>query len=148
MFNISLRVENLILKYDTANPYQLAKCLNFDIYELDLPSAIRGFLIRFLIRPLRRKCIVLNANLSELQKHIVLCHELGHARLHSGYGYYLSTNKPYYVPCRRENEANEFAIHLLSYSHDLDSDQLNMLIKDRRPDPVIVHQIINELISQ
>ena len=73
MFNIPLRVENLILKYDTANPYQLAKCLNFDIYELDLPSAIRGFLIR----PLRRKCIVLNANLSELQKHIVLCHELG-----------------------------------------------------------------------
>lgn len=81
MFNISLRVENLILKYDTANPYQLAKCLNFDIYELDLPSEIRGFLIR----PLRRKCIVLNSNLSELQKQIVLCHEIGHARLHSGY---------------------------------------------------------------
>ena len=75
--------------------------LKFDVFELDLPSEIRGFLVR----PLRRKCIVLNANLSELQKRIVLCHELGHARLHSGYGYYLSTNKPYYVPCRRENEA-------------------------------------------
>ena len=144
MFNISLRVENLILKYDTANPYQLAKCLNFDIYELDLPSAIRGFLIR----PLRRKCIVLNANLSELQKHIVLCHELGHARLHSGYGYYLSTNRPYYVPCRRENEANAFAIHILSYSHNLDAEQLNLLIKERRPDPKIIHEILNELIGQ
>ena len=64
MFNIPLRVENLILKYDTANPYQLAKCLKFDVFELDLPSEIRGFLVR----PLRRKCIVLNANLSELQK--------------------------------------------------------------------------------
>ncbi|WP_420488866.1 ImmA/IrrE family metallo-endopeptidase [Phascolarctobacterium faecium] len=72
MFNIPLRVENLILKYDTANPYQLAKCLKFDVFELDLPSEIRGFLVR----PLRRKCIVLNANLSELQKRIVLCHEL------------------------------------------------------------------------
>ena len=87
-------------------------------------------------------------NLSELQKRIVLCHELGHARLHSGYGYYLSTNKPYYVPCRRENEANEFAIHLLSYSHDLDAEHLNAIIKERRPDPMIVHKIINELISQ
>ena len=133
MFNIPLRVENLILKYDTANPYQLAKCLKFDVFELDLPSEIRGFLVR----PLRRKCIVLNANLSELQKRIVLCHELGHARLHSGYGYYLSTNKPYYVPCRRENEA-----------HDLDAEHLNAIIKERRPDPMIVHKIINELISQ
>ena len=144
MLNIPLRVGNLILKYDTANPYQLAKCLKFDIYELDLPPAIRGFLVR----PLRRKCIVLNVALSELQKNIVLCHELGHARLHSGYGYYLSINKPYYIPCRRENEANEFAIRLLSYIYDLDAEQLNAIIKERRPDPVIVHEIINELIGQ
>ena len=89
MFNIPLRVENLILKYDTANPYQLAKCLKFDVFELDLPSEIRGFLVR----PLRRKCMVLNANLSELQKGKDKCHELGHPRLHSAYANYLSTNK-------------------------------------------------------
>lgn len=144
MFNIPLRVGNLILKYDTTNPYELAKCLRFSIYELDLPSEIRGFLIR----PLRRKCIVLNANLSEIQKRIVLCHELGHARLHPGYGYYLNTNRAYYVPCRRENEANEFAIHLLSYSHDFDKEALKSSIENRRSNPMVVHQIINELISQ
>ena len=71
MLNIPLRVKNLVNKFDTANPYKLAKLLNIDVYEYDLPIDIRGFIVR----PLRRKCILLNKSLSETEKIVVLCHE-------------------------------------------------------------------------
>lgn len=49
-------------------------------------------------------------------------HELGLARLHTGYGYYLHTDRAYYVRSRLEAETNEYAAHLLAYSTDIDSD--------------------------
>lgn len=145
MLNIKLRVRNLVRKYDTSNPYQLAKLLNIDVYEFKLPPDVRGFLIR----PLRRKMIFLNDNLTETEKLVVLCHELGHARLHSGYGYSFSANVyvPYYRHSRREAEANEFAAHLLSYSRDINADILQQVLNQKRPEPLMVHRMLNEIIN-
>lgn len=144
MLNIKLRVRNLVRKYDTYNPYELARHLKIDVYEFKLPPDVRGFLIR----PLRRKMIFLNDSLTETEKIVALCHELGHARLHSGYGYTLKANTPYYRSSRREAEANEFAAHLISYSRDINADELQQVINQKRPDPLMVHKMLNEIIRE
>lgn len=142
MINIKLRVKNLVNKYTTANPFELAKELNIKVLLLDLPDNIKGFLVRVL----RRKYIILNNKLSYERQKIVLAHELGHARLHTKYGYYLHADMSYYVPSKREKEANEFAIHLLSYSSNLDANLISKIIKEKNPNPREVHRILSKLI--
>ena len=142
MINIKLRVKNLVTKYNTANPFELAKELNIKIISLDLPDSIKGFLVRVL----RRKYIILNNKLTYERQKIVLAHELGHARLHTAYGYYLHADMSYYVPSKREKEANEFAIHLLSYFSDLDANLISKIIKEKNPNPREVHRILSKLI--
>ena len=143
MLNIKLRVRNLVRKYDTSNPYELARHLKIDVYEFKLPRDVRGFIIH----PLRRKMIFLNDSLSETEKIVALSHELGHVRLHSGYGYTLKANTPYYRSSRREAEANEFAAHLLSYRHDINADMLQQVLNQKRPEPLLVHKMLNEIIN-
>lgn len=83
MLNIKIRVRNLITKYGTANPRLLAADLGISVIETDLPKHICGFFVKVL----RRGCIILNQALPETGKRIVLCHEIGHSRLHAGYGW-------------------------------------------------------------
>lgn len=85
--NIPLRVKNLINRYDTSDPYQLAKELNCFVYLVDLPPTVNGFWKR----TLRRRTIAINENLLEWQRAAVLCHELGHIVCHGRYTA-LSTN--------------------------------------------------------
>lgn len=140
--NISLRVKNLVKKYDTCNPYQLAKELHIDIYELDLPSSIRGFFIR----PRRRKSIIINRNMTEAEKLVAVAHELGHARLHKGYGMLMKANLPYFRSTKRETEANEFAAHLLSYDHDFDVNKMQQVIQKQKPDTKYIHNYLTGVI--
>ena len=79
--NIPLRVRNLVEKYDTSDPYRLAKELNCVVLFADLPMTVNGFWKRIL----RRKLIMINENLTEWQQAAVLCHELGHVICHPGY---------------------------------------------------------------
>lgn len=143
MFNIPLRIKNLIKKYDTSSPYELAKYLNISIYEYDLPPELRGFCVRVL----RRKMIFINEAMTEIEKLIVLCHELGHIRLHNGYGYHFSANTIYFVKSRREAEANLYAVYLLSYRHDIDSELIHRIISEKHPEPIIVHKILNDIMQ-
>lgn len=140
--NIKLRVANLVKKHGTSNPYLLAQGLNISIFRIKLPASIRGLLVK----PLRRKIILLNEQLSDDAGKIVICHEIGHVRLHAGYGYQWHPDRTHFVPCRREREANEFAAHLLARSHDLDSNLIAEIINEKRPDPKVIHQILTELI--
>lgn len=141
--NIPQRVKNLINKYDTTNPFQLAKEIGISIIRLPLPEDIHGFLVHVL----RRKYIVLNENLCYAAEKVTICHELGHARLHAGYGYYLHPDSTYYIASNREREANEYAIHLLSYSTDIDGSAIAHLIAEKRPDPREVHHILGRFID-
>lgn len=138
MYNIRLRVANLVKKYDTTNPYKLAKALNIDVYVLELPRSIRGFFIR----PLKRKAIVLNKAMSEQEQLVALCHELGHVRLHKGYGMLMHK---YIRNTKQEAEANEFALHLLSYSKNIDATALKPMLDQRRPDAYFVHHLLTGL---
>lgn len=116
MKNIKLRVANLVKKYGTANPFQLASDLGILICYMPLPSDIRGYLTR----PLRKKVIMLNSNLSEQEIPIVIAHELGHAMMHCTKYYVFHADSINFVHAREEYEANLFALYLLSHSYDVD----------------------------
>lgn len=141
--NIPLRVRNLVKRHGCSDPFFIAKCEKIEIVFFDLPLAIRGFLLKVL----RRKIIFVNQNLSELQQLVVICHELGHALLHRGYGYYLHADMTYYVPSRREQEANEYALNLLLYSRDIDRSWAEMTLNSIKSDPRMVHKMLCDLAS-
>lgn len=138
MYNIRLRVANLVKKYDTSDPYRLAKALKIDVYIMSLPKSVRGFFVR----PLKRRAIVINADMSDNEKLVALCHELGHVRLHKGYGMLMGR---YIRNSKQEAEANEFALHLLSYSRDIDATAIKQILDQRRPDPYFVHHLLTGL---
>ncbi|WP_312337167.1 ImmA/IrrE family metallo-endopeptidase [Anaerospora hongkongensis] len=143
--NIKLRATNLVKKFKTSNPREIADDLGIDVLYLDLPLPIRGFLVRVL----RRKIIVVNKILSSTGQIVTLCHELGHVRLHPGYGYYYHATGTRYVSSRCEREANEFALHLLSQSRwdCLNTKQWQDVFVEKRPDPKLVHRILTELMD-
>jgi Zn-dependent peptidase ImmA (M78 family) len=139
--NIRLRVKNLIKRHDTTSPTLLAKREKIEIIYFDLPLAIRGFLLK----ALRRKTIFINQNLNELQQRIVLCHELGHAKLHSSYGFYIRGDTTYYKNNSKEHEANEYALNLLSASNDIDMHTANKMLSNLKTEPKLVHIFLTEL---
>ena len=113
--NIPLRVKNLINRYDTSDPYQLAKELNCFVYLVDLPPTVNGFWKR----TLRRRTIAINENLLEWQRAAVLCHELGHIVCHGRYTAFSMRNTSYSTT-RIEKVADRFAECLMSYRYDLE----------------------------
>lgn len=143
--NIKLRVKNLVNKYQTADPFALARELDVQILYVPLPEQIRGILVRVL----RKKTILLNSRLSYEAQKIVICHELGHVRMHWHAGYFFQHDGIYYSPARYECEANEFAIHLLNYSSEFiyDKDYILKVLAKENPNPYEVHKIINSLMQ-
>ena len=95
--------------YGTKNPFKLAKKLNIEILIEDL-GEVRGLFKKIL----RRKFIFINSNLSEFDRLLVCCHELGHAILHSSSEYqFLIDNTSLLRRSKLEDEANLFASYLL-----------------------------------
>jgi len=140
--NIKRRVNNLIKKFDTNDPFKLAKALKINIIPTDLPTEIRGFLVTVL----RRKIIIVNSNLDEFSTKVVVCHELGHARLHRKHTYLFNTNKACHIKSLYEKEANEFALYLLSSNFDfIHPDYFGELGWYWENDRDIVHERLSEL---
>ena len=139
--DIQRRVYNLITKYDTSNPYQLAKDLGIVVQIHDMPKNIRGCYTYLL----RRRFIGINSALSEVAAKAVLCHELGHARLH-GIGTFSCTLAQPRIKYSKEFEANLFALHLLSYSSDFDLSFAQKYLKEKRPESAIIHRLLSEII--
>jgi Zn-dependent peptidase ImmA (M78 family) len=141
--NIALRVANLVTKHGTADPYKIARYLNIKIISTTLPGSVRGFLVRVL----RRRYIFINNALPEAAQQVALCHELGHARLHKGYGYYYHMDGIFFVRSKIEDEANEFAAHLLSYCSEIDPTHFKAYCINTRPSADVIHHILKELIG-
>lgn len=72
--NISLRVRNLVRKYNTRNPYEICRKMGIDIAYDDLGNTVKGYYRRVF----GGDFIVINLNLSDCLKFWVLLHELGH----------------------------------------------------------------------
>ncbi|WP_421930386.1 ImmA/IrrE family metallo-endopeptidase [Lysinibacillus halotolerans] len=106
---IKVIVEKLYKKYNTRNPYKLAKLLNIHVIKMDLHEEINGFYQY----EKRNRIIYINSNLSDEEQLIVCAHELGHAILH------IRSNTPFmrkntlFSISKIEREANRFAAELL-----------------------------------
>ncbi|HEY3362150.1 MAG TPA: ImmA/IrrE family metallo-endopeptidase [Methanosarcina sp.] len=107
--DIKRRVRNLVKKYHTRNPYELASYLKIEIVLTPMPPHLHGFYDRVL----RKKFIVINSELEPYRQRQTCAHELGHSQLHKGWGYYFMIEHTFFSPGRFEREANEFAWLLL-----------------------------------
>lgn len=109
--NIIAASEKLIRKYQTNNPFVIAKALGIEILYSDNLNRLKG--MYQIIN--RNRFIILNSKNSSEINRIVCAHELGHDRLHSSY----ATSKSfqeftlYDTSSQYEYEANIFAANLL-----------------------------------
>ena len=108
MRDIKKIANRYVRKYNTRNPFELAAYLNVQVQIGNLGS--RAGCYMFLKN---HKCIFLNENLSELEKRVVMAHELGHAILHRKENCYFIRNKTFLLTSKNEVEANKFAAELL-----------------------------------
>lgn len=118
---IKNRIDKLLEKHKTSNPFILASHLNIYIQETNVDPEV--FKARVYYFDNDEKGIMLNKNLDEKTKKILIAHEIGHAILHKDFFYY------YGCSCSEEieYEANLFALELLSRSMCLDITQINCL---------------------
>lgn len=108
--DISKEVEKLIKKYETRDPWQLAKDLKIRLHERKLNPLTKGAYFN----PLKEvKQIVINSILDDLSKRIVLAHEIGHAVLHSKHDICFIREYTLFPTGKYEVEANKFAAELL-----------------------------------
>ena len=100
---------DIISKYGTREPIELADRLGYIVINFPLPNAIRGAILRF------KGCIAigLNSSLNEYRKRETLAHEIGHAIMHKGLGFFFMVEHTYQCTGMYEREANEFAAELL-----------------------------------
>lgn len=101
-------VSYYIKKFETSDPFQIAKDLHIELAIGDIGSRLGCYMYMK-----RHKCIFLNENLSESELRFVMAHELGHAILHPQQNCYFIRNRTFLSADRIEVEANTFAIELL-----------------------------------
>ena len=106
--NIKKIVLNLIKKYNTQDPFELAELLNIE-YIIGSMGKCNGCYLYLK----RHRCIFINDNLSDSEMSLVMAHELGHAILHRTENCYFIRNKTFLSTARIEKEANAFAAELL-----------------------------------
>lgn len=106
----------LIKKYDTRNPYELCDILDIPILYNPLGN-IKGLFQNISGSPI----IHLNNSLSEDELRPVIAHELGHALLHREFNVCFLSQYTFCITDKYENEANNFAAHLLIADEDLNT---------------------------
>lgn len=106
--NIEKRVNQLVRKYKTRNPLEIAERMGCIIIRQPLAD-VRGFYYYFQ----RNHIICIDDNLPENVAKFVTAHELGHIVLHKGANAIFMDSKTLFNRNKLENEANKFAIDLL-----------------------------------
>ncbi len=104
---IKQRVNNIIKKYRTRNPYEIADYLNIEVIFTPI-KRINGFCDQVA----RKKFIVINSNLPYHVQKQTCAHELAHILLHKGCSYHFMIEHTYYALGKYERQANEFAWQL------------------------------------
>lgn len=102
------KVNKLIRKYGTNNPFEI--CENLGIWYYFLPL---GKVKAHYIYSKRKKVFFINENLSELEKYFCAAHELGHALMHTKTNVYFNNSNTFFNSKKHEIEADFFAANLL-----------------------------------
>jgi Zn-dependent peptidase ImmA (M78 family) len=108
--NMDELINNLIKKYKTNCPFELASALGIHIRFMNLGTGTKGLYYR----KLRRRFIVIHNELPVEWQRFVCAHELGHDRLHKGINRFFLEESSYFSPGKLERQANVFAVKLLS----------------------------------
>lgn len=109
IINIKSIVNDLIKKYKTNDPYELASLLKITVKDAPLHEDIKG-MYQYVDR---NKFIYINSNLLYHTKKSTCGHELGHAILHPKTNCIFLRDYTLFSPSKLEKEANLFAAHLL-----------------------------------
>lgn len=106
--DIKAKVNKLVYKYKTRNPFEIVKGINVILvfYPLD---GVRGFYQYFQ----RNNIIYIDEKLSDSDKLFVLAHELGHMMLHKKSNAIFMDTRTQFKTTKYEIEANKFAMELL-----------------------------------
>lgn len=107
--NVKEVVANLITKFGTRDPYELADGLNLLIIEQPMHTLVKGFYQYYK----RNGLIYINSNLEKREQRVVCSHELGHAVLHTKMNLVFLEKHTLYSKNPFEIEANKFAAELL-----------------------------------
>lgn len=114
---ISEKIDALIRKYETRNPFELCDDLDIRIRYKDLGTAIKAYYFY----QFRIKNIVLNTRSGRIVQKILCAHELGHALLHGELAAMRGFQEleMFDMTSRTEYEANLFAAELLIDDNEL-----------------------------
>ena len=102
--------QELIIKYDTRDPFELCKAIGVEVFYADLGS-LKG-MYKYLKK---NRFAVINENLDSFTKRLVCAHELGHDILHQNLAKQVCLQEfmLYDMKSRPEFEANLFASEIL-----------------------------------
>ena len=106
--DIKARVDKLVRKYKTRDPFEMIKGMNVILVLYPL-EGVRGFYQYFQ----RNNIIYIDETLSEHDKSFVLAHELGHMMLHKKSNAIFMDTRTQFKTSRYETEADKFAVELL-----------------------------------
>lgn len=106
--DIKQLVNYYVRKFNTRNPYDLARYLNVEVQIGELGN--RAGCYMFLKN---HKCVFLNEDLEENEMRLVMAHELAHSIMHRKENCYFIRNKTLLLTSKMEIEANTFAAELL-----------------------------------
>ncbi|PEV14331.1 hypothetical protein CN417_01425 [Bacillus thuringiensis] len=106
--NIKKYVLNIVAKYQTIDPFEIARQKNIIVLFEDLGNTL-GFYNTYK----RFKFIHINNQIDETTQRFVCAHELGHAVLHPKANTPFLRNQTFFSVDRLEIEANTFAVELL-----------------------------------
>lgn len=123
---IKEKVQYLYEKYNTRNPFTLAKYLKIEILYWDLSPNIKGFYQY----EKRNRLIFINSNLNVEEQLIVCAHELGHAILHTKLNTPFMRANTLFSVDKIEVQANTFAAYLLIPDENLFESYDRMTIFD------------------
>ena len=106
--DIKARVDKLVRKYKTRDPFEMIKGMNVILVLYPL-EGVRGFYQYFQ----RNNIIYIDETLSDHDKMFVLAHELGHMMLHKKSNAIFMDTRTQFKTSRYETEADNFAMELL-----------------------------------
>lgn len=115
MKNIKKKVDQLIKKFNTRDPYFIAKELGIIIVFEPL-----GSILGYYSKTYRTKVIHINETSGERQQLFICAHELGHAVLHPNENTPFLKKHTLFSTERIEIEANTFAVELLFLRNNSD----------------------------